>query len=217
MLLSVFSWFTAQAVYPSIPGGLLRCPGRQLQGAFLHSDQPLQHGQADHLALRLPLAAWRSRRAAAWRKTPQWGGALSWPPKCHKTHADTLNRHVDTNTDTFRSRCRRLNKKKRDAHGHNSYMYNAGIEWKHACRHNTQICLFTFWFTWLTVCAHSKRDICHWSLTPSGFSSSAITHFLPHTHKHTPSLVPPSLSLIYFSTVMIYLFFTVMYGCFVCD
>lgn len=58
---------SAQAVYPSLSGGLLRRPGRQLEGPFLHSDQPLQHGQADHLALCLPLAAWRGGRAAARR------------------------------------------------------------------------------------------------------------------------------------------------------
>lgn len=58
---------TAQAVYPSLSGGLLRCPGRQLEGPLLHSDQPLQHGQADHLALCVPLAACRGRGAAARR------------------------------------------------------------------------------------------------------------------------------------------------------
>lgn len=47
-----------------------------------------------------------------------------------------------------------------------------------------------------------------------GLSSSADTHtrsLLTHYHVY-------SLPLIYYSlTVMIYLFFTVMYGCFVCD
>ncbi|KAJ8348110.1 hypothetical protein SKAU_G00266990 [Synaphobranchus kaupii] len=45
---------------PASPGGLLHRSGQQLQGALLHRHQPLQHGQADHLSLCLPLAArWR--------------------------------------------------------------------------------------------------------------------------------------------------------------
>lgn len=65
----------AQAVHPGLSGGVLRRPGRQLQGPLLHGDQPLQHGQADHLALCLPLAAGRAaaRRQASERREP-----LSW-------------------------------------------------------------------------------------------------------------------------------------------
>lgn len=123
----------AQAVHPGLSGGLLRRPGRQLQGPLLHGDQPLQHGQADHLALRLPLAAWRGGGAAARRQASE-----RREPLRGRSQTQTSRR---TNRRVVKNRSYRQKRHK------NEQLHVYAKRWKHACRRKheqkmSHICIF---------------------------------------------------------------------------